>query len=267
MLATPLAFYIYAKSNSECEEPSRSGKIRGNYENKIRFFSPPEKIFETFATIKQEDGQLAMSYSDFFRSLTPYNYTENKDMSDYFEKNDVQALKVADVNGDGVIDFTEFFFFITIIQLPESIIRKVFAEHGSNPNSICKADLHKVLADLRKNTILGQKQKNTTKFDARLIKASEQDFLATNKAICEHMLRGKEEITLAEFLDFRESLKTALRHYEFFNYDVEHCTISCEDFAKSLLTCLPISTSQTYVKHIHSVKLEGRVTFEEFIAF
>jgi len=31
-------------------EASRSDRIRGNYENKIRFFASPEKIFEVFAT-------------------------------------------------------------------------------------------------------------------------------------------------------------------------------------------------------------------------
>jgi hypothetical protein len=34
---------------ADCEV-STADRIRGNYENKIRFFSPPEKIFETFAS-------------------------------------------------------------------------------------------------------------------------------------------------------------------------------------------------------------------------
>jgi hypothetical protein len=40
----------------------------------VRFFSAPEKIFETFASQKLEDGSLEMNYGDFFKSLTPYNY-------------------------------------------------------------------------------------------------------------------------------------------------------------------------------------------------
>jgi len=35
---------------ASCEEVSQTDRIRGNYENKIRFFSPPEKVFEIFAT-------------------------------------------------------------------------------------------------------------------------------------------------------------------------------------------------------------------------
>ena len=59
---------------AECEDASTGDRIRGNYENKIRFFSPPEKIFETFATKKLDDGTLVMTYGDFFKAMTPYNY-------------------------------------------------------------------------------------------------------------------------------------------------------------------------------------------------
>ena len=70
---------------ADCEA-STADRIRGNYENKIRFFSPPEKIFETFASQKDESGHLVMTYGDFFRALTPYNYGEIKSNAEYLEK-------------------------------------------------------------------------------------------------------------------------------------------------------------------------------------
>jgi len=80
--------------------------------------------------------------------------------------------------------------------------------------------------------------------DARLVKASEDDFRRTNRDIAKHMLKEDPEISLDKFMEYREFLKTALRHFEFHNYEVdENDTISCEDFAKSLLICLPIKTS------------------------
>jgi len=42
--------------------PSNRDKIRGEYENKIRRMSPPEKIFEVFATEKKDDGKIYMSH-------------------------------------------------------------------------------------------------------------------------------------------------------------------------------------------------------------
>ena len=102
-----------------------------------------------------------------------------------------------------------------------------------------------------------------------MISAKEEEFLSTNEAICNTLFKGKEHITIEDFRNFRDRLKTALRHFEFYQYDVdeEKETIPVEDFAKSLLVCLPLNHAHTYLKRIHSLKLEGDVTFNEFIAF
>ena len=55
MLLAPLSFRFYtnqqkAKKTVLCGPAPRKDLIRGEYENKIRYFSPPEKIFETFAS-------------------------------------------------------------------------------------------------------------------------------------------------------------------------------------------------------------------------
>jgi hypothetical protein len=52
---------------------SRGETIRGNYENKIRFFAHPEKVFEIFAHKKDENDRLVMSYADFLNAITPFN--------------------------------------------------------------------------------------------------------------------------------------------------------------------------------------------------
>eukprot|EP00347_Sterkiella_histriomuscorum_P016798 403351813 len=268
LLVAPLAYKVMLEQNQGmCEEPPRQDRIRGNYENKIRFFSPPEKIFETFASVKTEDGKLVMSYSDFFRALTPYNHTELKDNKKYFEKYTPEVLKVADSNNDGVISFPEFFFFITILQMPLGLIAKEFQKGGQRMN---KEKFSQVLTELRKKTILGQKQTNKGFVpDARLISAKEEDFLQTNREVTEHLFAEKSYYTLEDFMRFRDQLKTSLRHYEFHQYDVddEKDTISNEDFAKSLLVCLPHNQAQTYIKRVHNLKLEGDCSFQEFIAF
>ena len=106
--------------------------------------------------------------------------------------------------------------------------------------------------------------------DSRKISASEEDFQNANDEICKTLFAGKEHITLRDFTDFREKLKTALRHYEFHQYGLvneEKDTISLENFAKSLLVCLPPNQIARYLKRIDQVKLEGEVSFKEFIAF
>jgi len=154
LLAAPLALSAY-KPDSECEEAPRQDRIRGAYENKIRFFSPPEKIFETFATSKGEDGKLVMSYADFFRALTPYNYTEIKDNKAYFEKFKPDVLKVADANGDGVISFPEFVFFITVLQLPIGLLAKEFSKADPKELKMNREQFSKTCSALRKKTVIG----------------------------------------------------------------------------------------------------------------
>ena len=120
MLLAPIALAFYMKQqNSEnypqCEEPDRTEIIRGNYENKIRFFSPPEKSFEIFASVKQEDGELRMKYSDFLNAMSPFCYSPFFEGTDeYLEKHTPDILKKVDADGDGSISFTEYFFFLVL---------------------------------------------------------------------------------------------------------------------------------------------------------
>lgn len=151
-----MLYQAFNKSEAECEEAPRQDRIRGSYENKIRFFSPPEKIFETFAHSKDKEGELVMSYADFFRALTPYNFTEIKDSKAYFEKyHPEDVLKVADSNNDGVISFTEFLCFITILQLPEGFLEKEFRKLDDPSKGMSKEVFSRNLNRLRTKTAMG----------------------------------------------------------------------------------------------------------------
>lgn len=44
-------------------------------------------------------------------------------------------------------------------------------------------------------------------------------------------------------------------------------SIPNEDFAKSLMVCLPYNQASTYIKRIHSLNIEGECSFNQFIAF
>ena len=102
----------------ECFNASRAEKIRGNYENKIRFFSPPEKSFEIFSSEKTEEGEMRMSYKDFLHAMTPYCYTaffEDEDVDAYLKDHRPSILKKVDADGDGTISFTEYFFFLVLL--------------------------------------------------------------------------------------------------------------------------------------------------------
>jgi len=133
LLLAPLAIAFYMGSQNqedtavECEA-SRSDRIRGNYENKIRFFAAPEKVFEIFASEEDEgDQSTQMSYSDFLHCLTPYNNGElisDEDIKEYLKNNTPRIFEVADPDKNGQISYTEFIFFLTLHQVGQGRLRR-----------------------------------------------------------------------------------------------------------------------------------------------
>lgn len=107
---------------------------KGNKENKIRFFGTPKQIYNTFANQRDDDGKLAMSYKEFFNALCPYNYAKVSDNNgNYFENNEKsidKIMRIADVDKDGLISFSEFFFFVLVVQTPEAVIKADFKKCG-----------------------------------------------------------------------------------------------------------------------------------------
>lgn len=49
-------------------------RISGNYFNRIREHSTPEKIFSTFASITNEKGEAVMTWTDFREAILPYDF-------------------------------------------------------------------------------------------------------------------------------------------------------------------------------------------------
>jgi len=72
-------------------------------------------MYEVFATLKTEEGEASMTYDDFYRANTPYNYTELRSPEDYMEKYKPELMEIVDCDKNGQISFTEFFFFLTLL--------------------------------------------------------------------------------------------------------------------------------------------------------
>ena len=131
--------------------------IRGSYENKIRFFSPPEKCFEVFATEKLESGEMRMSYKDFLRAITPYCHTPFfEDTDEYLKENTPAILKQIDADGDGTISFTEFFFFLTLLQVSPQRLRRAMKKYPEG--KVTKEQCSELLREIRKSTQAGARQ-------------------------------------------------------------------------------------------------------------
>lgn len=118
-------------------------------------------MFEIFSTIKTEEGELCMSYADLLRTMTPYNYGELQDkefINKYLEKHAPRLLTQVDVNKDGQISFTEFFFFMLMLQIPPAKLRKKFKKHKDG--KMTKEEFSIAIRELRITSSAGKKQQN-----------------------------------------------------------------------------------------------------------
>jgi Ca2+-binding EF-hand superfamily protein len=187
LLAPFALMYLYQAGQqdkpSECEEMDRAEKMRGLYENKIRFFCGPEKIYEIFASNRNESGKLTMSYRDFYKAVTPYSYTSPGNTEDYFKRFKPKTLKIIDADGSGEIEFTEFFFFILLLQVPINTMRKQFNLHADHTMS--QEEFAKTLYHLKTKTNTGHHSVEKCALDARQVSASEEEFMQTNNLLVE----------------------------------------------------------------------------------
>lgn len=78
-----------------------------------------------------------MSYEEFLIALTPYNYNVSKDNHNYMATNKDtinKVLHIADVDGNGQISFTEFFFFVLLMTSTDRTIKSEFKKTGGKMN-------------------------------------------------------------------------------------------------------------------------------------
>jgi hypothetical protein len=156
-------------------------------------------------------------------------------------------MNYADADNNGVISFTEFFFFMTIIQLDDRVVKSLFEDDKMDPQEFTKQ-----LTALRRRTKFGANQKDNAGnlLDSRHVKASNEDFLATNKAMVEKIFAGRKEIDINDFFKLKHDILENLWHYEYFqlhDFETEDYKMKAEDFAKSLLIFMPYRMYNQYM--------------------
>lgn len=91
------------------DAPSFTERTVGNYENRLRKFSAPERVFEYFSSV-EIDKQFFMTRDDLARAITPYTYRHGAPLASKNPKFNAKARtdKTTKVGGclcvpDGVV--------------------------------------------------------------------------------------------------------------------------------------------------------------------
>jgi Ca2+-binding EF-hand superfamily protein len=258
------------------------------YENRVRAYSTPDKIFRYFATLEiqegegrgKEDTHIYMTPEDFLRSITPGVIQPENLGLDRFrtvhidqwkrERSEVmvdEGSVFTRLGHDGLISFSDYLFLLTIISTPMKhfeIAFKMFDLNGDGEVDYNEFD--KVRDVILSSTSVG---------------ARHRDHLVTGNvaggvgdALVEHFFGADKQgkLTVEMFGTFHRLLRTELLWLEFNRFDPQDGRITERDFARMILSYADINDQQKKkyrkrVKKVYEEDSQEGITFEDVQAF
>ncbi|XP_036590145.1 calcium uptake protein 1, mitochondrial isoform X1 [Trichosurus vulpecula] len=252
------------------------------YENRIRAYSTPDKIFRYFATLKiiSEPGEaeVFMTPQDFVRSITPNEkQPEHLGLDQYIvkrfdgktEKLSQEREKFADegsifytLGECGLISFSDYIFLTTVLSTPQrnfEIAFKMFDLNGDG--EVDMEEFEQVQSIIRSQTSMGMRHRdrsttgNTLK--PGLCSALTTYFFGAD-------LKGK--LTIKNFLEFQRKLQHDVLRLEFERQDPVNGRITERQFGGMLLAYSGVQSKKLKVmqKQLKKHFKNGKgLTFEE----
>ncbi|KAI3363100.1 hypothetical protein L3Q82_011749, partial [Scortum barcoo] len=220
------------------------------YENRIRAYSTPDKIFRYFATLKvigeHGDAEVYMTPQDFIRSITPNEkQPENLGLDQFIVKRyDGKKIaqereKFADEDsifytlGEcGLISFSDYIFLTTVLSTPQrnfEIAFKMFDLNGDGEVDLEEFD--QVQSIIRSQTSMGMRHRDRSTTGNTLKTAGCSSALTTY--FFGEDLKGK--LTIGSFLEFQRKLQHDVLKLEFERNDPVNGRITERQFGGMLL--------------------------------
>lgn len=258
------------------------------YEKRLRAFSPPEKVFEYFSSVKSREGTF-MTSLDLMRAAVPVfqpadsthvrsgflggEHREGERDDDVSTSSNPRSdfFNFFDTDGDGLISFPEYIFFITLLSLPESRVKSTFQEFDlDGSGGLCRDEFIQMMKTMRRSTSLGR----ATGFRTGL-KATNVDDLSSGLV---HHLFGdpgrKHKLSLQQFESFLHKLRSEIDELEFKHYDLNDTgSISVHDFGYSVVAGANVGRMQYFIQRTSKLGSSGvgksgeRVTKSQYMAF
>ncbi|XP_043911927.1 calcium uptake protein 1, mitochondrial isoform X2 [Protopterus annectens] len=224
------------------------------YENRIRAYSTPDKIFRYFATLKvlneHGDSEVFMTPQDFVRSITPNEkQPENLGLDqfitkrydgkqDFWQKLNQEREKFANEDsifyalGEcGLISFSDYIFLTTVLSTPQrnfEIAFKMFDLNGDG--EVDMEEFEQVQSIIRSQTSMGMRHRDRST-TGNTLKTGFNSALTTYFFGAD--LKGK--LTIKSFLEFQRKLQHDVLKLEFERHDPVNGRITERQFGSMLL--------------------------------
>ncbi|KAK9076755.1 hypothetical protein SSX86_005089 [Deinandra increscens subsp. villosa] len=285
----PQSYSDSLQQSSESEKKSRylvadsyRKKVFFKYEKRIRMQSPPEKVFEYFASYRSPAGEPFMTPADLMRAVVPV--FPPSEASGRIREGSLKGERVPtelhcppskffmlfDTNNDGLISFAEYIFFVTLLSIPEASFSIAFKMFDlDNSGEIDKEEFKKVMAMMRAQHRQGSRHRGGLRNGLKVSTPVE------NGGLLEHFFGkdGKSCLALDKFVQFLKDLNNEILLLEFGHYDYKSSgTISAKDFALSMVASADMTHINRFLDHVDQLKDEPdlnniRITFEDFKKF
>ncbi|GAV60557.1 efhand domain-containing protein/EF_hand_3 domain-containing protein/EF_hand_6 domain-containing protein [Cephalotus follicularis] len=256
-------------------------KVFFKYEKRIRLRSPPEKVFEYFASFLRPDGELLLRPADLMRAVVPVfppsesNLVREGYLMGERSPGDLQCapsefFMLFDMNNDGLISFKEYIFFVTLLSIPESSFSVAFKMFDiDNNGEIDKEEFKKVMALMRGHSRQGAVHRDGFRLGLKVNGSVE------NGGLVEYFFGkdGKTRLQHDRFVQFMRDFHDEILRLEFAHYDYKaRGTISAKDFALSIVASADMSNLDRLLHRVDELMnaphlRDARITFEEFKNF
>lgn len=253
------------------------------YENRIRAYSTPDKIFRYFATLKviseHGDAEVYMTPQDFIRSITPNEkQPENLGLDQFIvkrydgkmEKIAQEREKFADEDsifytlGEcGLISFSDYIFLTTVLSTPQrnfEIAFKMFDLNGDGEVDL--EEFEQVQSIIRSQTSMGMRHRDRSTTGNTLKTGG------CSSALTTYFFGGdlKGKLTIGSFLEFQRKLQHDVLKLEFERNDPVDGRITERQFGGMLLAYSGVQSRK--LKHMQKglkkmFKDAQGITFEE----
>ncbi|XP_044276468.1 calcium uptake protein 1, mitochondrial isoform X3 [Varanus komodoensis] len=257
------------------------------YENRIRAYSTPDKIFRYFATLKvineHGESEVFMTPQDFVRSITPNEkQPENLGLDQFVvkrydgktERISQEREKFADEDsifyalGEcGLISFSDYIFLTTVLSTPQrnfEIAFKMFDLNGDG--EVDMEEFEQVQSIIRSQTSMGMRHRDRST-TGNTLKTGFNSALTTYFFGAD--LKGK--LTISHFLEFQRKLQHDILKLEFERHDPVNGRITERQFGSMLLAYSGVQSKKLTLmlkqlkKHFQDGELHSTLTSKQGI--
>ncbi|KQS70677.1 calcium uptake protein 1 homolog, mitochondrial isoform X2 [Drosophila erecta] len=236
------------------------------YENRIRQFSTPDKIFRYFATVRLQDATqtiVCMTPEDFLRSIYPgikqpdglgldqYRRYDPKSVGEqlnlHLEKNSIFYK----LGSYGLITFSDYIFLLTVLSISRRHFEIAFRMFDLNGDGDVDCEEFEMVATLvRQQTSMGTRHRDHANTGNTF-----KSLKGVNSALITYFFGPNmdEKLTIEKFLDFQEQLQREILSLEFERKEPnDEGNITEADFAELLLAYAgyPLKKKQKKLKRV-----------------